>query len=71
MTKQIFNNGCKLACRKKDRPRTSPQSCNINSWTEKIHTMDRYARRHQTYEMALLCEDECVTLAFETDLRKV
>lgn len=38
----------------------TPQSCNINSRTEKIHTADRYGRRQQTYETVLLSEDECV-----------
>lgn len=29
--------------------------------------VDRCTQRQQTYEMALLCEDECLSVAFEID----
>lgn len=46
---------------------TNTQSRNINRYTQKIYMVDRCTRRQQTYEMALLCEDECLSVAFEID----
>lgn len=45
------------------------KNCNINSESEKIHTLDQYTRRQQT-ETTLSFEDECITLAIETDVGK-
>lgn len=47
----------------------STESCNIKPWSTKIHKLDQYTQRQQTYETTVT-EDKYTIAAFETELGK-
>lgn len=47
----------------------STESCNIKAQSTKIHKLDQYTQKQQTYETAVT-EDKYTIAAFQTELGK-